>query len=334
MRSIYKIILILALAGIVPEGAAQARLARTQNRVKENRSERLTQEGLALAQQGKSRMALLKFEEAIRLDAQNAVAYSCAALLYFKENKSERAQQYAATALRLQPNNARAHYVTAQLLLRERKNLAAYDHLHKAMRYAADQPDGFESKRLLARLRKDNPNLLQPSSQPVLEPAPDQATAATSGNKPLLAVFAFEEARADSAEENLGKVFSEMLTTALINGGAYRLIERSQLERVFEEQALGQSGALEGETAVAVGNILGVHAVVVGTLSRPARAFEADARILNVSTGEAVAACSARGASAEHLRQMAESLATTMAAKTALVQNAVKQDSTQTREQN
>ncbi len=326
MKFLFAVTLVLGM--FASEALAQARAPqRAQNRLKENRAERLTNEGLALMQQSKNRLALLKFEEAIKLDAQNAKAYAGAALLYFKENKFERAQQYAATALRLQPENARAHFVAGQILLKERKNLAAFDHLRKAARYSAGQPDEAEANRLLARLRNDNPKLLQtkPSNVPALPP-PSQST---NGEKPALAVFSFNVSRTDSSDQSLGQTLAEMLTTALINHGAYRIIERSQLERVFQEQALGQSGALESETAVAVGNILGVQAVVVGTLSQPGQAFEADARILNVGTGEAMAACYAKGNSSAQLRQMAETLAVEIAAKAPSVQSAVRKDSTQ-----
>jgi curli biogenesis system outer membrane secretion channel CsgG len=95
----------------------------------------------------------------------------------------------------------------------------------------------------------------------------------------------------------------------LINSGSYRIIERNQLHKVLEEQALGQSGVLDSETAVVVGKIMGIDAVVVGSISALNSALESDARILNVETGEAIAATHARGASADDLRQMAEALA-------------------------
>ncbi len=330
-------ILLLAgtLATFVFEAAAQLRTQpRAQLRLKENRSERLTSEGLALMQQGKNRLALLKFEEAIRLDARNANAYAGAALLYLKDHKLEAAHRYAETALRLQPQNARAHFVAAQVLLQEHKNLAAFDHLRKAVRYSAGQPEEAEANRLLARFKNENPKLLQWPAPQVATPALPPANIASEApnHKPLLAVFPFSDAHADSAEQSLGKTLAEMLTTALINRNDYRIVERSQLERVFAEQALGQSGALESETAVAVGNILGVQAVVVGTLSKPAQAFEADARVLNVQTGEALAACYAKGGSSAQLRQMAETLAAEIAAKAALVQSAVRKDTTQQNE--
>ncbi|NUO83532.1 hypothetical protein HUU05_25950 [candidate division KSB1 bacterium] len=335
------LVAIVLLAGTLAnfdfQAAAQARTQpRAQLRLKENRSERLTSEGLALLQQGKNRLALLKFEEAIRLDARNANAYAGAALLYLKDNKIEAAHRYAETALRLQPQNARAHFVAAQVLLQEHKKLAAFDHLRKAVRYSAGQPDEAEANRLLARFRNENPKLLQLAAPQVATPAlpPANDTSAALSHRPLLAVFPFSAVHSDSAEHSLGKTLAEMLTTALINRNNYRIIERNQLERVFQEQALGQSGALESETAVAVGNILGVQAVVVGTLSKPAQAFEADARILNVSTGEAMTACYAKGSSSAQLRQMAETLAAEIAGKAALVQSAVRRDSAKTAVEN
>jgi hypothetical protein len=51
------------------------------------------------------------------------------------------------------------------------------------------------------------------------------------------------------------------------------------LHKVLEEQALGQSGHLDSEMAVAVGKIMGIGAVVVGSISKLDRALQSDARI-------------------------------------------------------
>jgi hypothetical protein len=85
--------------------------------------------------------------------------------------------------------------------------------------------------------------------------------------------------------------------------------ERQQLEKVLEEQALGQSGAQDSETAVVVGKLMNLDAIVVGSVSALTNTVEADARILNVETGEAIAATHSRAASADELRQIAEALA-------------------------
>ena len=104
-----------------------------------------------------------------------------------------------------------------------------------------------------------------------------------------------------------------MLITSLINSNRFKVIERAQLDKVLQEQALSQTGALETETAVVVGKIMGLDAVVVGSVSKLATVYEADARVLNVESGEAVTAANASAASANQLRSLAETLAGTLA---------------------
>jgi hypothetical protein len=49
--------------------------------------------------------------------------------------------------------------------------------------------------------------------------------------------------------------------------GRYEVIERSQMEKILKEQALGLKGVINAGDAIKVGQILGVKAVVVGTIS-------------------------------------------------------------------
>jgi hypothetical protein len=100
------------------------------------------------------------------------------------------------------------------------------------------------------------------------------------------------------------------------------------LHKVLEEQALGQSGALDSETAVAVGKVMGIDAVVVGSISKLDRAWKSDAKVLNVETDEAIAAAHARGGSPDDLRQMAETLAKGLSAYAAMVPVRAEADTT------
>jgi TolB-like protein len=238
-----------------------------------------------------------------------------------------KAREHASKALQFQPENVRAHLLMGEILLRDGKTLAALDHFRKASRFAPAGAERDEAAKELARVRREHTEILHNPSAP----ATDTTGAATwvnkpNGDRPALAVMPFTTSITDSMFASMGATISEMLTTSLINWGTYRVIERRQIDRVLQEQALGQSGALEPETASAVGNLLGVSAVVVGNISKPA-AFEADARILSVATGEALAACYAKAATLDQTRKLAESLAAEISEKAGLVQQSVRSDS-------
>jgi len=66
----------------------------------------------------------------------------------------------------------------------------------------------------------------------------------------------------------LGSSASDILTTELFKTGAFIVIEREQLQNVLGEQALGQSGAVNPATAAQAGKLLGLNAIVTGSISQ------------------------------------------------------------------
>ncbi|MEO0852002.1 MAG: CsgG/HfaB family protein [Cyanobacteria bacterium J06648_11] len=63
------------------------------------------------------------------------------------------------------------------------------------------------------------------------------------------------------------KGLNELLVNSLVDDGTYSVIERSQLEAVLQEQNLGDSGRLNASTAAQLGQILGVDALIMGTVT-------------------------------------------------------------------
>ncbi len=91
------------------------------------------------------------------------------------------------------------------------------------------------------------------------------------GLKKMIAVVEFED-KSDRSRwrwtgPNPGRGMSDMLTTALVQSGKFRVIEREQLHHVLAEQDFGQSGRVTKETAPQLGKLLGVSAVVYGSVS-------------------------------------------------------------------
>ncbi len=64
------------------------------------------------------------------------------------------------------------------------------------------------------------------------------------------------------------KGISNLLTNKLVQDGTYIMIERSQVEAILKEQDLGTSGRIEASTAAQIGRILGVDAVIVGSITK------------------------------------------------------------------
>ncbi|MBW4657394.1 MAG: CsgG/HfaB family protein [Drouetiella hepatica Uher 2000/2452] len=64
------------------------------------------------------------------------------------------------------------------------------------------------------------------------------------------------------------KGVSDLLTNKLVEGGSYSVIERSKVAAILAEQNLAQAGRIDPATAAQIGRILGVDAVVVGSVTR------------------------------------------------------------------
>jgi len=68
-------------------------------------------------------------------------------------------------------------------------------------------------------------------------------------------------------EARLGSSATDVLITELTKSGKFIVVERSKLDSIMSEQKLGMSGAIDASTAAKVGKILGLNAIVTGSIS-------------------------------------------------------------------
>ncbi len=89
--------------------------------------------------------------------------------------------------------------------------------------------------------------------------------------KRAIAVVDFEDRTDDSSWSwggpHPGEGLADMLTTALVQAGEFRVIERQQLKHVLGEQELGERGITTPESAAEIGRVLGVSAIVYGAVT-------------------------------------------------------------------
>jgi curli biogenesis system outer membrane secretion channel CsgG len=110
----------------------------------------------------------------------------------------------------------------------------------------------------------------------------------------------------------LGTSASDILTTELFKTGAFILVERDRLKQVLGEQALGQTGVVNAETAAQAGKVLGLNALVTGSISQfgvstagadygvykqkvQTAKCAVDVRVVDASTGQLLFADSGKG---------------------------------------
>ncbi|NLM37337.1 MAG: hypothetical protein GX202_04340 [Firmicutes bacterium] len=90
----------------------------------------------------------------------------------------------------------------------------------------------------------------------------------------------------------LGRFVAEELTTRLFLTRRFEVIERQLLNKVLDELKLSAAGFVDSSSAQELGKILGVSAVVSGTISPLATTVRVNARVITTTTGKIVAATS------------------------------------------
>lgn len=127
-----------------------------------------------------------------------------------------------------------------------------------------------------------------------------------ASQRPVAAVLDFEFKASATPYADTAAGLAESVTASLASTGRVKLVERSRLREVFKEAALGMTGAIDSATAAKVGQLSGAQYLVTGSITRIAIRdefrsvvvatkterivdIEAEARMIEVSTGLLVA---------------------------------------------
>ena len=118
------------------------------------------------------------------------------------------------------------------------------------------------------------------------------APLAAQDTRPGFAVMTFENGGSygQDAEdfEALRVGLQQMMTTEFAANNALRVVERSQITALMQEQDLGASGRVDPETAARIGRLVGARFVVLGSFIDFYGDFRLDLRVVNVETSEIV----------------------------------------------
>lgn len=88
-----------------------------------------------------------------------------------------------------------------------------------------------------------------------------------TGPRRRIGVVNFEN-KAPYAQARIVNTATDILITELVKSGKFIVVERDKMDKILEEQKLGQSGAIDPNTAAKVGKILGLNAIVTGSISQ------------------------------------------------------------------
>jgi TolB-like protein len=80
----------------------------------------------------------------------------------------------------------------------------------------------------------------------------------------------------------------QMLLTELAQNPALRIIERSRLREILDEQGLVADGHVDPRTAADIGRLVGARYIITGVFMDLYGVFRLDGRVIDVETGEIV----------------------------------------------
>jgi curli biogenesis system outer membrane secretion channel CsgG len=94
-------------------------------------------------------------------------------------------------------------------------------------------------------------------------------------NKKRVAVLDFDYATVHSyvssifgTDVDVGKGIADLMVTRLVNDGVYSVIERKALDKILNEQNFSNSDRANPDTAAKIGRVLGVEAIIVGSITQ------------------------------------------------------------------
>ena len=124
------------------------------------------------------------------------------------------------------------------------------------------------------------------------------------GERMGIAVLPFQT-KGVSGEIGELNIVEQMMTT-LYGLNRFKLFERSQLEKILEEQKLGMSGIVDASTAAEIGKGIGVDAIVLGSVTRSGNNIAINARLIDTETAEIITAQDEMGnrTSIQQLKEM------------------------------
>ena len=102
--------------------------------------------------------------------------------------------------------------------------------------------------------------------------------------RPRVAILDFESI---GSEEHLGKAVSEIMRTELIGTRQFRVVERSQINKVLSEQDFQKSGVINESTAVEIGKLLGADLIIIGSVVKIGNSYTINSRMIDIKTAEA-----------------------------------------------
>lgn len=127
--------------------------------------------------------------------------------------------------------------------------------------------------------------------------------------RPGIAVFPFNNNYVGSNPsdfDGLESGLQQMMITELVQNTNLRIVERSQLRALMEEQDLGATGRVDPATAARLGRIVGARYVILGSYTDIFGDVRMDAQVVDAETSEYIRAEQIRANRSELYRMLVD----------------------------
>ena len=98
---------------------------------------------------------------------------------------------------------------------------------------------------------------------------------AAAQQKKRVAILSFDDAAVEASaartvgtSQDVGAFLSDVVVKELLKGSVYTVVERRAIDQVLKEQNFSNSNRADPKTAAAIGRVLGVDAIIVGSVTQ------------------------------------------------------------------
>ena len=234
-------------------------------------------DGLKLMEKGKWSLAIEKFNQALKVknrDMKKIKTYGMHFIPYFPHREKGICFYNLG-----QMDRARQELTIS---IKQQYSARAQEYLSK-IKGGPPPPTFVQTK--TTPPKDDEPTNAVTSETPP-EPSSDQLKLV--GERMGIAVLPFQTKGLGSEIGEINIV--EQMMTTFYNLKRFKLFERSQLEKILEEQKLAMSGVIDASTAAEIGKGIGVDAIVLGSVTRAGSNIAIDVRLIDTETAEIITA--------------------------------------------
>ena len=123
-------------------------------------------------------------------------------------------------------------------------------------------------------------------SEPLKPTTIDEPLKADSIDLPLIAVLDFQ---IENIPKNEGVIIVDLLGSALFETKKFRIIERTQREKILGEIAFSFEDCVDEACQIEAGRLMAAKKIVVGSIARISSRYIFTTKLIDVSTGETIA---------------------------------------------